>query len=167
MAAVTPEPIMKHVLGFMASKHLFTANEIGLFEALAPGPATAQELAGKTGVPLRTLAIVAAAMVGLGLLVQEDDRYRNSEPAAAFLAGRPGPDLRPLLRLHDRINYPDWQRFAEAIRTDQGRARFGQFTPEQQQIFSAGVEAFSRLGAAALASAYDFSRHRRLLDVAG
>jgi len=167
MATVTPEPIMKIALGFMASKHLFAANEIGLFEALGAGPATLQELAEKTGIPSRTLGIVAAAMVGLGLLVQEYDRYRNSDAAAAFLAGGEGPDLRPTLRFFDQITYPDWQRLIEVVRTDQGRPRFGQFTPEQQKIFSAGVEAFSSMGAGVLARSYDFSRHHRILDVAG
>lgn len=167
MAAVTPEPIMKIAMGFMASKQLFAANEIGLFEALASGPATLQELADKTGVPSRTLGIVSAAMVSVGLIGREGNHYRNSDAAAAFLAGREGPDLRPTLRFFDQITYPDWQRFAEAVRTDHGRPRFSDLTPEQQQIFSAGVEAFTAMGAATLARTYDFSRHRRILDVAG
>ena len=40
MADVTPDSIMRIAMGFMASKHLFAASEIGLFEALASGPAT-------------------------------------------------------------------------------------------------------------------------------
>jgi hypothetical protein len=38
MSNVTPEPIMRIAMGFMAAKHLFTASAIGLFEALATGP---------------------------------------------------------------------------------------------------------------------------------
>lgn len=57
MPDVTPELIMKIAMGFMAAKHLFAANEIGLFEALGSGPATLDELANKTGVPSRTLGI--------------------------------------------------------------------------------------------------------------
>ena len=34
MSDVTPEPIMKVAVGFMAAKHLFIANEIGMFEKL-------------------------------------------------------------------------------------------------------------------------------------
>jgi hypothetical protein len=70
MAAVTPEPIIKVAMGFMAAKHLFVASEVGLFEALAAGPATIEELASRTGVPSRTIAIAAAAMVSLGLIEQ-------------------------------------------------------------------------------------------------
>jgi len=39
MADITPDPIMKIATGFMAAKQLFAASEIGLFEALADGPA--------------------------------------------------------------------------------------------------------------------------------
>ena len=40
MSQVTPEPIFQVATGFMAAKLLFVANEIGLFEKLASGPAT-------------------------------------------------------------------------------------------------------------------------------
>ena len=39
MPDVTPEPIMRIAMGFMAAKHLFVAAAIGLFEHLASGPA--------------------------------------------------------------------------------------------------------------------------------
>lgn len=167
MTAVTPEPIVKVAMGFMAAKHLFVASEVGLFEALAAGPATIEELASRTDVPSRTIAIAAAAMVSLGLIEQDGDRYQNCEPAAAFLAGKPGPDLRPMLRFFDQISYPTWQKLADAVRTGNGQAQFGKFDKRQQEIFSAGVESLSGPGAAALATNYDFGRHRKVLDVAG
>ena len=166
--SVTPEPIMKIAMGFMAAKYLFAATEIGVFDVLARGPASLGELATSTGIPSRTLGIVAAAMVSLGLLEQDGSRYRNSETAEAFLADIPGrPDLRPVLRYFDEIVYPRWEKFAEAIRTDQGQPQFSKFTTHQQQMFSAAVEVFSAPGAVALAGSYDFRRHHRLLDIAG
>jgi len=166
--SVTPEPIMKIAMGFMAAKYLFAATEIGVFDVLARGPASLGELATSTGIPSRTLGIVAAAMVSLGLLEQDGSRYRNSETAEAFLADIPGrPDLRPVLRYFDEIVYPRWEKFAEAIRTDQGQPQFSKFTTHQQQMFSAAVEVFSAPGAVALAGSYDFGRHHRLLDIAG
>ena len=80
MPDVTPDRIMKIAMGFMAAKHLFAANEIGLFEGLAAGPANIAELATKTTIPPRTLAIVANAMVSLGLVDRQGDRYRNVLP---------------------------------------------------------------------------------------
>src|SRR5205085_1513526 len=148
-------------------KHLFVASAIGLFEKLAAGPATLDELAAKWGVPRRTLGICADAMVSLGLLEREDGRLRNAPVAAAFLGGAPGIDLRPMLQFWNNISYGLWTNLEGAVRAGEGQRQFGRFTDEQQQIFSAGVEAFSAGAAAALAVTYDFGRHRRVLDVAG
>ena len=160
MADITPDPIMRIALGFMAAKHLFVASAIGLFERLAGGPATLDELATNCGVPRRTLGISVDAM-------RDGERYHNSAAAAAFLAGTPGPDLRPLLRVLDRISYGLWMNLEAAVRAGEGQRQFGSFSAEQQEIFSAGVEASSAASAVALAANYDFGRHRRVLDIAG
>ena len=160
MADITPDPIMRIALGFMAAKHLFVASAIGLFERLAGGPATLDELATNCGVPRRTLGISVDAM-------RDGERYHNSAAAAAFLAGTPGPDLRPLLCVLDRISYGLWMNLEAAVRAGEGQRQFGSFSAEQQEIFSAGVEASSAASAVALAANYDFGRHRRVLDIAG
>ena len=154
-------------MGFMAAKHLFAASAIGLFEALAAGPASLEEIAQKTDVPPRTLGIIAAAMVSLGLVERQGNLYQNGAIAGTFLAGAGGPDMRPMLRFWDHISYPAWENLEEAVRTGQGQAKFGGFSEQQQQIFSQGVESFSAGTAAALPNAYDFGRHRRVLDVGG
>src|SRR5262245_32551640 len=116
MPAITPEPIVKIATGFMVAKHLFVASEIGLFAALRSEPASLEELASRIAVPMRTVGIVAAAMVSLGMIEQDGSRYRNSGAAMAFLAGNPGPDLRPMLRFFDGISYALWQRLEDAVR---------------------------------------------------
>jgi hypothetical protein len=40
---------------FMVAKHLFVANEVGLLEKLAKGPATLDELTERIGIPRRTV----------------------------------------------------------------------------------------------------------------
>jgi hypothetical protein len=109
MPAVTPEPIMRIATGFMAAKFLFVANEIGLFDALSSGPANFEELATRIAVPSRTTGIVAAAMLSLGLIEQEEGRYRNSAAAAAFLVDKSTLNLQPMLRYFDTLSYPVWQ----------------------------------------------------------
>jgi ubiquinone/menaquinone biosynthesis C-methylase UbiE len=167
MSTVAPEPIMRIAMGFMAAKFLFVANEIGLFEALATGPTTLEELAKRTAAPSRTVGVVADAMVSLGLIEHEGIHYRNSVAAAAFLAGKPDHDLRPMLHYFDGLSYPQWQVLGDAVRNDKRQPQFGKFDQTLQQLYSAGVEAFTAPVAAALATTYDFGRHRRLLDVAG
>jgi Dimerisation domain len=45
MTNVAPDLIFHIASGFMAAKHLFVANEIGIFEHLGAGSATLEELA--------------------------------------------------------------------------------------------------------------------------
>jgi O-methyltransferase domain/Dimerisation domain len=162
---VGPDAIFEVAMGFMASKHLFVANEIGLFTALADGAATLEQLAEKLGVPQRTLRIIADAVVALGLVERDDGTYRNGAAADAFLSGRGPMNLNPALRLMNHLEYPLWEGLERAVRTD-GPAR-GELSGEHQKIFSEGVEAMTHGPAQALARNYDFSRHRRLLDVGG
>jgi SAM-dependent methyltransferase len=153
----------------MAAKHLFVAGEVGLFEHLADGPATLADLAHRTGLPSRTLRIVADAMVALGFVEQQGDRYRNNPVAATFLSGRTPADLRPFLRFWNQISYPGWSHLESSVRSGQPAVGYlsGGLTAQQEQIFAEGVEAITAGTAMALAAAYDFSRHQRVLDLGG
>ncbi len=163
---VNPEPILRLASGFMAAKHLFAASELGLFEALADAPADLDALAARTGLTRRAARITADAMVALGLLERDGDRYRNGPAAARYLSGRSPADLRPLLRFWDKISYPAWQALAEALASGPPREVF-ELDEAQQEIISAGIEAILAGPAHALAEVVDFSVHRRLLDVGG
>ena len=168
LSSVTPGPIIQLAMGFMASKHLFVANEIGLFQCLAAGPATLDELAQRTGVPRRTVRISVDAMVALGLVERHGDQYQNGPVAAAYLSGEGPADMRPALRFFNRISYQTWGQLEEAIRSGQAPNRQGGgFSAEDQRIFSEGVEAFSAGPAGALAARYAFSTHHRVLDLGG
>ena len=163
---LTPERIFQIASGFMASKHLFAANEVGLFAALADGPRNVGELAEDTGVAQHRLRVLADAMVALGLLERRGDRYQNAPVAAAFLGGDTASDLRPFLRFWDRLSYPTWTHFVDAVRTGQGQSP-AVLSEDEQRLFSEGVEAIQAAPAQALPASYDFSRHERLLDLGG
>jgi O-methyltransferase domain/Dimerisation domain len=167
MAEPTPDAIFQIASGFMAAKHLFVANEVGLFVHLAEGSATLDDLAHRLGLPRRTTRMVADAMVALGLIKRVGEHYQNTPVAATFLSGRTPTDARPILRQFNRLSYPRWAHLEEAVRT--GTAVFGEFafTTEEQQIYSEGVEAITAGTAQALATQYDFSRHRQVLDLGG
>jgi SAM-dependent methyltransferase len=166
MTDITPEPIFQLASGFMAAKHLFVANEIGLFDKLAPGPATLDQLAEFTGIARPRVRILADALVALGLIERQGNQYQNGPVAAAFLSGAGPADLRPVLRFWNHLSYPMWTKLEEAVRTGQGQGTM-ELSGEQQRIFSEGVEAIQAVPAMALPTTYDFSRHRRVLDLGG
>ena len=156
---VTPDSIFQVSSGFMASKHLFVAVEIGLFEHIGDAGSTLGELSARTNVPRRTLRMVADAMVALGFIERRGDLYLNGPVAATFLSGRTPADLRPMMRFWDRLSYRRWMNLEAAVRTDGASAAgyHGGFTPEDQRIFSEGVESVTAGAAQALAAIYDFA----------
>lgn len=166
-SAPNPQPIIDLATGFMRAKHLFVAGELGIFEKLADSPATLEELAARLGTPRRTTRIIADAVTALGLLERHGDKYRNSEVAQAYLSGRGPMDMRPFIRFWNRLSYKRWVTLEDSVRKGQGVAGEFNFTVEEQKIFSEGVESFSTGHALALGAAYDFSRHRRVLDLGG
>ena len=162
----SPASILQVTSGYMAAKHLFAANELGIFEALAEAPADLASLAARTGLTARAARISVDAMVALGFVERTGNRYRNGDAVQTFLAGRPGPDLRPYLRLADGILYPAFEGLAEALGSGPLREVF-ELGEAEQQVLSAGIEAILAGPAAALGQVVDLADRRRLLDIGG
>ena len=166
MSEITPEPIFKVASGFMAAKHLFIANEIGLFDQLAGGSASLDDLAQRTNVARTRLRILADAMVSLGFLERHDDAYQNSPVAAAFLCDGAAADMRPFLSFWNHLSYPMWTKLEDAVRTGKAQTTLN-LSDNLQRIFSEGVQAIQAVPSQALPSTYNFDRHDRMLDIGG
>lgn len=162
---VSPDLILNIGSGFRAAKLLFVASEVGVFEQLAAGPASLNGLADRLGIASSRLRVLLNAMVALGLVERRSDDYCNGPEVAAFLSGQTATDLRPALRFWDHLSFPSWTNLEDTVRTGQARASIR--TDDEQRIFSEGVEALSADAARILAITYDFSHHRRLLDLGG
>jgi hypothetical protein len=161
-----PEPLLDIATGFMAAQYLFVASELGLFEALATGPLTLEQLAGRLGLEASRLSVMVNAATALGVIQRTGAGYSNTPMTATTLAGAAGFDLRPLLRFWGRMNYPLWMRLPTVIRSGKATG-WSTLSGGQQEIYSEGVEALSLVHAQALPRTYDFSRHRRVLDLGG
>lgn len=159
---MTPDAIFQVAYGFTAAKTLLACSELGMFEKLADTALSADELAGRMGVPERSATLLANAMVALGFVELADGRYRNSPVAEKFLSGTTPFDLRPMLRFMNQVTYPQWGQLEEAARTgEQSTVEF------PREVFASGMDAITAGTAAALASAYDFTPHHRVLDIGG
>jgi O-methyltransferase domain/Dimerisation domain len=164
---VTPDRIFEIAQGFMASKHLFAASALGVFEALGQGPVDLDGLAARTGLTRRTARISADAMVAIGLLERHDDRYSNGPVAVTFLSGATPADLRPLLRFWDRLSYPAWQDLAGALGRGRPAREIFEIDDELVPIMSAGIAAATAAACHALPEAAELPQASRVLDVGG
>jgi hypothetical protein len=142
----TPESILQVAAGFMASKHLFVATELELFEHIADSGSTLDDLSAATKVLRRTFRMIADAMVALGLLERRGDLYLNCPATGTFLSGRPPADLRPMMRLLNHLSYRRWLDLESAVRTDGASVGgyHGGYTAEDQRVFSEGLNPHCR-----------------------
>lgn len=160
-----PDRIMSVAGSFVNAKMTFVANDIGLFAALAPEGSTASEIGQRCGVPEHCARVVADVLVACGLLLQSEERYRNSPESAAFLCGRGPIDLRPALEYFDQVSYPASVNALQAIRTGCGVQ--GDPTPKQAKAYEQFVAMSTAPIAASLPRSYDFTTHHRVLDIGG
>jgi ubiquinone/menaquinone biosynthesis C-methylase UbiE len=167
---------MSLVTGVWGFKTLAVGVELGLFTRLAGGRTmTVAEAAAEFGFDERPADLLLAASASLGLLVRDGDGYRNSELAEQFLVeGRPyyfGAQV----RYSDLRTYLPWHRIGDALRTNRPltwdpsaqQSMFDTSDPKMVAEFWDAMYSTSSFTARALADAYDFGAHTRLLDVGG
>ncbi|HEY0813432.1 MAG TPA: methyltransferase [Pseudonocardia sp.] len=93
--------------GFIASKALFAALEIGVFTALADGPCTPAELAAVLAVAPHRMSTLLRALAALGLVVEDGDGFANGPAAARHLVRGAHGDIGEYYRLQiGRQIYP-------------------------------------------------------------
>src|SRR3982074_2339031 len=77
--------ISRIAYGFMASKALFSALDLGLFDLIAAEPTTLDQLSDKTGVARNRMATLLSALLALGLLVRAEKSYANAPATQRYL----------------------------------------------------------------------------------
>lgn len=176
-----PAHIMQIGMGFLASKTLLSAVELGLFTHLAKGPLTAAEIREALGLSERAVPDFPDALVSLKLLEREgagpDARYANTAEGALFLDRASPAYIGGLLEMASARLFRFWADLTEGLRTGKPQ---NEIKHSSEPLFAslyadpASLEQFlnAMAGASAgnfkaLAARFDFSRYRTLCDVGG
>src|SRR6516165_5401718 len=118
--------------GYQRAQVLFTANGIGLFQALAAGPKTAEQIGQALKLPLRGLAPLLDACVALKLVRRSEKGYQNTLTARLFLVPGKEVSFGPVLRFWQRFSYGVWGRLEEAVRSGEPQTATG---PKSKDLF--------------------------------
>lgn len=113
----TPDRILETGLAFWASKTLLSAIEIGVFTELARGPESFEALRGRLGLHPRAAADFLDALVALGFLRRDGDRYSNTPETERYLDRKKSGYLGGILEMANHRLYPFWGNLTEALRT--------------------------------------------------
>ncbi|MGA5560987.1 methyltransferase [Streptomyces platensis] len=162
------------------AKILHTAVELGLFERLADGPATVEELRQKLSLAHPLAAEFLNALVALGLLEAEDGdprRYRNSATAAAFLVPGAPEYLGGSILQHARKHYHVWAGLTTALREGEAGSGAEAHGPEaypqhyadldRARQIMAHFDTFTTFTADELARRVDWAPYHSFVDIGG
>ncbi|MDB5295405.1 MAG: tcmO [Phycisphaerales bacterium] len=166
--------ILQLGLGFWGSKVLLTAVELGVFTALAEGPADAEQLRRRLGVHARSAADFFDALVALGMLGRTDGRYANTQETDRFLDRAKPSYVGGILEMANHRLYGHWGHLTEAVRTgeSQNEAKGGENTfeslyadPARLKLFLGAMTGMSLPSARAIAAKFPFARVKSVADV--
>lgn len=162
--------LLEYLTAYQKPAIIMAAHRLGVFKALAGGPATLAELSEQVGAPRRSLGILVRACVALELLELEEDRYANGELVSRLLVpGRPGY----IGRLVDKeyLFYQAWGNLADSVRMDQPalaplpvRLRAD---PEPTRNFLEALDDIATLYGGAFMGTLALEGHETVLDVGG
>jgi hypothetical protein len=168
-------------MGFATSKALLSAVELGVFTELAAQPATADELGERLRLHKRGRRDFFDLLLAVGLLEREGDGpdavYSNAADCDVFLDRNKPTYIGGILEMANDRLYPFWADLTEALRTGQpqneikhtGKSMFEALyaDPTRLEQFMRAMAGISAGNFHALASQFDFSRYRTVVDVGG
>ena len=165
-----PGPLLD-VLGGMGFWAIATAVRVGLFEALAAGPATARELSEKLDADERGIEILLHALEVLGYVKRRGDRFRASRMTKRWFVNGNGADFGPTFEFFHEVFPTLWKRLDESVRAGAPPEHFYGWLETNQDAadnFQRMTLAVARISAGEVVSKVPVPKgEQRLLDLGG
>jgi demethylspheroidene O-methyltransferase len=163
--------------GFVYTQVLFSCLKLKIFDMLAHGPLSLDEIAQRTDLPLASAERLTTAAVAIRLLEKRRDGRIGLGILGAALNGTPG--VKAMMH-HNQVLYRDLMDPVALLKGEGGPTALSRYWPyaaneERRQGIKPGeVAAYTDLMAESqgfvaddILDAYDVSRHKRLMDLGG
>jgi SAM-dependent methyltransferase len=169
-----PDPLVVWTLinGHVVSRCIHVIADFGVADALDGAPASAEELASRTGMDADALARMLRLLLAHGLFAGGPDGYVHT-PRSELLRSDHPQSLRSFARMIGTSSWAAFTELAQPART--GRPAFGwqammaHFAehPDEAALFSQAMVDKSSAVVPAVVEAYDFSTFATIVDVGG
>jgi hypothetical protein len=175
------EAILNMALGYLASRSLHVATELGIADLLKDGPKSIEELARATGAHQQSLYRLLRMLAGHGVFAEESPgRFHLTPMGAVLQVGVMGSVCDAVKMIGDMTGDGSWWpavgHLRHSVMTGEpgftyvhGMGFFDYLArhPEAGTWFDRGLANFATAENAAIVSCYDFGRFRRAVDVGG
>src|ERR1700722_19202384 len=172
-----PAAMMEMITNAWAAQAITAVADLGIADALAKGPMTADELADAVDVDADTVSRLLRALISRGVFRRRRDGRYDLTPLANTLRSDADVSLQAFARF---VGSPQerehWSHLTDSIRTGRavipelrGKPAFEYFVgePELDAIFNDAMTSMSGLAIPPVIAGYDFSRYSTIVDVAG
>jgi acetylserotonin O-methyltransferase len=176
--APDPAVVFDLLEAFRASKSMFAAVRLGVFDALEEGPKSAEVLAGKLQTNADALGRLLDVCVSLQLLSRTPDGYKNTPVATTYLCRDSPRRMTGYLNYSDEVLWKLWANLEDAVRegTHRWKQTFGWDSPifsnffrtdERRREFLLGMHGYGQASSPRVVAAFDLGRFRQLVDLGG
>jgi hypothetical protein len=165
------------ILAAWVSQGITAVADLRVADALARGPLSIDELAGKVGADPDALRRLLRALISRGMFAQRNDGRYELTPLADLLRSDAPISMAAMARfIGSRQHREHWSLLTEAIKTGtsvvpalRGKNFFDYLgdEPEFGQIFNDAMTSSSGLSIGPVVDAYDFTPYSTIVDVAG
>jgi SAM-dependent methyltransferase len=164
-----PSSIVRLSTAYWESQALLTANRLRIFDSLAEGARSADEVAAALKLDPRSTALLLRALVGLAFLKEDGGRFENTPVAAVFLVSRSPAFMGNVIKYSDQL-YDAWGHLEDSVRS--GRPALPAETylgddPARTRSFVVAMHERALGIARVLVNVLDLQGRRSMLDVGG
>jgi predicted nicotinamide N-methyase len=154
---------------FQKSRILLTAVELNLFDILAKGYQTVEELCTSHGFSPRGLRILLDALASQGLVSRSLDEKYGLEESLSRLLTKDGEDSVLPMILHAVSMWQSWSKLTEIVRTGVNPNVMGirSRSTEDMEAFIGAMHVIGLKMADSIAESLDLTRFKRMLDIGG
>jgi hypothetical protein len=176
---MVPPPIamIEMITDAWATQAITAAADLGIADALAKGPLSADELASAVNADADALGRLLRALITRGIFRQRRDGRYDLTPLADTLRSDADVSMAALARFVGSPRHREhWSHLTDAIRTGRavvpalrGKPFFEYLTDatELAEIFNDAMTSVSELAIASLIAAYDFNPFATIVDIGG
>lgn len=163
-----PETILALSRKFMDSRIFLTAAELDIFSLLAKHRMSAQEIADKIQVTLRGITILLNALMPMGLLEKEDEKYYCPAEVAALLSKDSPTSIMPMVMLAVG-GWNRWSDLTEIVRNGSQKTSPSVFdgSEREQETFIGAMHTIAYRLAPRIVAAIKPVAAKNLLDIGG
>jgi 2-polyprenyl-3-methyl-5-hydroxy-6-metoxy-1,4-benzoquinol methylase len=135
---LVPASAIEAWFSFMLARAIMAGTKLGIFEALASGPLTCDEIAGRCGTDHRATSKLLNALVGAGCVRAGGGRYRLTSAVRRGLLENSPNSWRDQTLFH-YLEWHWWDHCEEYVRTGQPLLLHNQMTDEEWVIYQRGM----------------------------